>query len=110
MSLGLKTPATVVQIRGIIVNAGLLAGVLALVTIYDLRRGAAQDLHRLEFNGMISRKVANALCHSYLSWKEGVTDEYIGDDVEALTNGSSTYSRSIRFPHSEYTSEDTENS
>jgi hypothetical protein len=78
-----EKPAPVGQISISTKKAGLVAGILAPITAYDIRRGAARDI---AYSGSSSRRaakeVARGLGHTPRTADHGATDMYIGPTKE----------------------------
>jgi hypothetical protein len=84
----LGNPASNQQARKIVVQAGLLCGILGSIVAHDIRRGAARDTAQIKsgFNGMATVAVSATLGHSHEAHFKGTTAAYVGgidDDLWA---------------------------
>jgi len=66
----------------ILARAAQTAGLLAKVTIHDLRRDAARDVANFKDrqSGAAGWEVAQSLGHSRKAFEEGTMDDYVGDN------------------------------
>jgi len=78
----------------VLARAAQAAGLLAKVTIHDLRRDAARDVANFKDrqSGAASWEVAQSLGHSRKAFEEGTMDDYVGD------NQADCWSQRIRKP------------
>ena len=85
----LDKPATGDQILGSIKFMGLMASVLAPVTVMGLRRGHARDsahVQQKSGQGHVNNHTRQSLGHNMGSFNRGTTQMYIGDPTQLMFN------------------------
>ena len=79
--LNFQKPVGIDQVESTVKQMSLGSGILAKIIPHDIRRGGARDLSHLSkdqvWGGVAHEGIAAALGHSLMSFKKGLTQEYV---------------------------------